>query len=534
MPKLSHIPKPIILCIVDGWGQAPASAGNAITGAQPANFTRLRLTYPHTILTTSGTSVGLPQGEVGNSEVGHLNLGAGRIVLQDLLRIDSAVADGSFFTNQAFAGAINHIKTTGGNVHLMGLVGLGSVHSSTSHLFALLSLLQKSDVPKERVKLHIFTDGRDSPPASAKAVIGELSEKLEKENLGQIASISGRYYAMDRDNRWERTAAAYFVTLGQTLNLKSDPARAIDDSYLEGITDEFIEPVAIADADGNAVGRIKESDAVIFFNFRPDRARQLARAFLLPSLEGQKTASGESVQAFERGPKIKNLFFVSMTQYQRGLPVSAVAFPPNEVALPLARIISERGLKQLHMAETEKYAHVTYFFNGGREEPFQGEDRVLINSQKVASYDLVPEMSTPQITEKLINEIKSGVYDFIVVNLANADMVGHTGNFEATLKAVNAVDAALAQIAKTALGVGGGLIITSDHGNAEEMIDSQTGQIDTQHNASPAPCLFVFKEFAGNGIVLPEGLLADVAPTILALLNIPKPAAMTGRNLLIA
>ncbi|MEX2028403.1 MAG: 2,3-bisphosphoglycerate-independent phosphoglycerate mutase [Candidatus Curtissbacteria bacterium] len=532
MLKTSQIPKPIILCILDGWGQAPPTTANAITSAQPANFTRLRLTYPHTILTTSGTSVGLPQGEVGNSEVGHLNLGAGRIVLQDLLRIDSAISDGSFFTNQAFAGAVNHIKVTGGNIHLMGLVGLGSVHSSTGHLFALLALLQKSGVPKEKVMLHIFTDGRDSPPTSAKTAVGELAEKLEAENLGQIASVSGRYYAMDRDNRWERTAATYFVTLGQTLNLKSDPVQAIEDSYLEGKTDEFIEPVAISGKDGNARGRIKESDAVIFFNFRPDRARQLSQAFLRVSLDGQKATSGEAVQAFERGAKIKNLFFVSMTQYERGLSVSAIAFPPNEVALPLARILSERGLKQLHIAETEKYAHVTYFFNGGREEPFPGEDRVLIDSQKVASYDLVPEMSTPQITEKLINEIKSGIYDFIVVNLANADMVSHTGNFQATIKAVNAVDACLAQIVKIALGVGGGLIITSDHGNAEEMINSQTGQIDTQHNSSPAPCLFVFKEFAQNAIQVPEGLLADVAPTILSLLNIPKPATMTGRNLL--
>lgn len=532
MLKPSHIPKPLVLCILDGWGQAPPSPSNAITSANPVNFTMAWQNFPHTILATSGISVGLPQAEVGNSEVGHLNLGAGRIVFQDQLRIDNAITGGSFFTNEAFTGAVNHCQKSSCNIHLMGLVGLGFVHSSNSHLFALLSLLQKKSVPKERIKLHLFTDGRDSPPASAKQVVLQIEQKISEENLGQIASISGRYYSMDRDNRWERTAKAYFAMLGQTLNLKTDPQKAIEDSYADGKTDEFIEPLAIVDQEGNLAGPVKENDAVIFFNFRPDRARQLTKAFVLPSLDHQKASSGDEVKTFERGPKIENLFFASMTQYEKGLPVSAVAFPSEEVKIPLAQIVSERNMRQLHIAETEKYAHVTYFFNGGREEPFPGEDRVLVNSQKVASYDLVPEMSTPQVTEKLISKIKSGIYDFIVVNLASADMVGHTGNFEATEKAINTIDICLKQIMETTLGAGGALVICADHGNAEEMVNSQTGQINTQHNDSPAPCIFAVKEFEGNAQELPEGLLADVAPTILSLLNIPKPSMMTGRNLL--
>ncbi len=532
MLKPSQIPKPLVLCILDGWGQTPSSPSNAITCANPVNFTRFWQNFPHTTLATSGTSVGLPQGEVGNSEVGHLNLGAGKIVFQDQQRIDSAISDGSFFTNLAFAGAINHCHKTGGNIHLLGLIGTGFVHSSISHLFALLNLFQQKSVAKEKVKLHLFTDGRDSPQTSAKLLISQIQEKLDRQNLGQISSICGRYYAMDRDNRWERTAKAYFAILGRTTNLKNDPQKAIEDSYTDGKTDEFIEPFALTDQEGNLIGPVKENDALIFFNFRPDRARQLTKAFVLPTLSGQETASGDKVEAFDRGAKIDNLFFVSMTEYEKDLPVSAVAFGPNEVSMPLARVLSERHLKQLHISETEKYAHVTYFFNGGREEPFPGEDRILVNSQKVASYDLVPQMSTPEVCKKLITYIASGIYDFIVVNLANADMVGHTGNFEATVKAINAIDECLKQITEATLGAGGALLITADHGNAEEMADVKTGQIDTQHNASPAPCIFVIKEFARNAQELPEGLLADVAPTILSLLNIPKPSSMTGKNLL--
>lgn len=532
MLKPSQIPKPLVLCILDGWGQAPPSPANAITSANPVNFTRFWLNFPHTTLATSGTNVGLPQGEVGNSEVGHLNLGAGKIVLQDQLKIDSAISNGSFFTNPAFLNAIDHSQKTGGNIHLLGLIGTGFVHSSTSHLFALLNLFQQKSFPGEKVKLHLFTDGRDSPPTSGKLLISQIQEKLESQNLGQISSISGRYYAMDRDNRWERTAKAYFAITGRTTNRKNDPQKAVDDSYTDGKTDEFIEPLVLIDQEGNPIGPVKKSDTVIFFNFRPDRARQLTKAFVLPTLSGQKAMSGDKIETFDRGAKIDDLFFASMTEYEKDLPVSAIAFGPDEVSMPLAKVLSQRRLKQLHIAETEKYAHVTYFFNGGQEEPFPGEDRILINSRKVASYDLAPEMSTPEVCEKLTAKILAGIYDFIVVNLANADMVGHTGNFEATVKAINAIDVCLKQLMEATTQVGGMLLITADHGNAEEMFNTKTGEIDTQHNASPAPCIFVFKELEGNNAQLAEGLLADVAPTILSLLNIPKPSSMTGKNLL--
>ncbi len=531
MALFSNIPKPVVLCILDGWGMAPPSPSNAITLAPCSNFENLWTQYPHALLSTSGINVGLPQGQVGNSEVGHLNLGAGRIVFQDVLRIDNAIADNSFFTNPAFLAAVAHIKTNNSQIHLMGLIGHGAVHSANSHLFALLSFLQKQGITKEKVKLHLFTDGRDSPPTLAKLLVAQIQEKLESENLGQIASISGRYYAMDRDNRWGRTALAYFALLGQSPNRQTSPVSVIENSYHEGKTDEFIKPTIITGADRQPVGPISTSDAVIFFNFRADRARQLTKAFVLDSLNDFRAASGDKVTTFQRGPKLENLFFVTMCKYQDGLPVSAVAFPPQTVPMVLAQVMSERNLKQLHIAETEKYAHVTYFFNGGQEEPFAGEDRILVNSQKVASYDLAPQMSTPEITKKLIAAITQGVYDFIVVNYAGADMVGHTGNLAATIEAVKTIDGALEQIKKAVLASNGLLIITSDHGNAEKM-QSASGQIETEHTASPAPCILVSGTLEQIKLKTQEGLLADVAPTILAALNIPRPPLMTGKNLL--
>lgn len=529
--KLSYIPKPIVLCILDGWGMAPPSPTNAITQVPSSNFQSMWAEYPHLLLPTSGINVGLPQGQAGDSEVGHLNLGAGRIVYQSVLRIDNAIADGSFFTNVAFQKAVDHAQKNSSQIHLMGLVGQGAVHSSTSHLYALLTFLQRNDVPKEKVKLHLFTDGRDSPPTSGKSQITQIQEKLVSENLGQIATVSGRYYAMDRDNRWDRTALAYFAITGKTKNRQPDPIRLVEDSYAKGKTDEFLIPAQITGTDGQPVGIISANDAVIFFNFRPDRARQLTRAFVSDSLESIKSASGDKVFTFDRGPKIPNLFFVTMTEYEKDLSVSAVAFPPEPVTLPLAQVLSERNLKQLHIAETEKYAHVTYFFNGGREESFPGEDRILISSQKVASYDLVPQMSAPEITKKLLAKITTELYDFIVVNFANADMVGHSGNLEATIKAVKTIDESLGQIKKSTLAQKGLLIVTADHGNAEEMTRAN-GQISTQHSLNPAPCIFIANGLENGGHQLPEGLLADIAPTILAFLNIPKPPPMTGNNLL--
>lgn len=532
MLKIISKPKPLILCILDGWGIAPHNPGNAISLAQPVNFNSLWFSYPHTILLTSGQSVGLPAAEAGNSEVGHLNLGAGRIVFQDLLRINLAITNGSFFENEAFLKACKHRETNDSRIHLMGLVSPGVVHSEIKHLYALLKLLQQESINPSKIKIHLFTDGRDSPPTSAKIYLQEILKRLREENLGEIATLSGRYFAMDRDNRWDRTEKAYTTLLGKSPNLQTDPVVSIEKSYSEGKTDEFIEPIVFVDNNGNPVGPIASGDSVIFFNYRPDRARQLTQAFVLENFKSLQTSSGEGVKTFSRGPKLANLFFVTMTEYEKGLPVSAVAFPHRGVVMPVARVFSEINDRQLHIAETEKYAHVTYFFNGGQELPFNGEDRILVNSKKVASYDQAPEMSTPEITKHLIGRINNRVYDFIVVNLANADMVGHTGNLNATIQGIQAIDIHLGIIAKAALSAGGGVIITADHGNAEEMINPKTARIDTEHNANPAPCILVFKELRGVNTQLPRGILADIAPTILGILKISKPSQMTGRNLL--
>lgn len=532
MLNILNKPKPLVLCVLDGWGVAPDSRGNAVTRANCVNFNRLWFSFPHTLLKSSGSAVGLPEGQVGNSEVGHLNLGAGRIVFQDVMRINAAIANGNFFENEAYIGAIEHVKKYNSRIHVMGLIGSGIVHSEINHLWALLYLFQREKLDSPRVKIHIFTDGRDSPPASAKAYVHEIESRLIKENLGQIASVCGRYFAMDRDNRWDRTAKAYFGLLGQSLKTALSADAAIANSYAEGKTDEFIEPIIILGNDSKPIGPIEENDAVIFFNYRSDRVRQLTRAFVLEKLEKIKASSGETIETFNRGLKIKNLFFVTTTEYEKGLPVSDIAFKPDPVLLPLSRIIAERHLHQLHIAETEKYAHVTYFFNGGREVPFNGEKRILINSQKVASYDLKPEMSTPSITKEVIRHIASRVYDFIIVNFANADMVSHTGNFEAAVLGIKCIDDHLGPLVKSVLSIGGGVIVTADHGNAEEMINLKTGQADTEHNSNSVPCLLIFKDFQNNSVQLPLGILADVAPTILDILRIPKPSQMTGRSLI--
>lgn len=532
MLRITGKPRPIVLLILDGWGYADPGPGNAITQASPKNFNEYWFSYPHTLLVASGQAVGLPDGIFGNSEVGHTNLGAGRVVFQDLLRLNNAIADGSFFQNEAFLGALEHINKNSSNIHLMGLVGLGAVHSEIGHLYSLLSFFQRNKIPASRIKIHVFTDGRDSPPSSARAVITNLEEKLTKENLGRIASIGGRYYAMDRDNRWDRTAKAYLAILGKSEKKDKSALAVIDKSYGENVTDEFIIPTIIVDESGVPVGPVEANDAVIFFNYRPDRARQLTKAFVLDDLSQLKTSSNENIQSFNRGPKLKNIYFVSLTRYERNLPVTKAAFSPEEVTMPIARVFSERNLKQVHAAETEKYAHVTYFFNGGLEQPFSGEERLLINSPKVATYIQAPQMATPEITAKLIEKIESKNYDFIVVNFANADMVGHTGDIPATIKGVQCIDANLGMLAKATLAAGGGLIVTADHGNAEVMLKLGTGEPDTEHNISPVPALFIFDELRGQNIQLPQGLLADIAPTILGILQIPKPSQMTGRSLL--
>jgi len=532
MLKISQKPKPLVMLILDGWGVAQDSAGNAITHANPKNFNDLWYSFPHATLSSAGQSVGLPEGQVGNSEVGHLNLGAGRIVFQDLLRINMSIADGTFFENAAFKAAVDHVQKNGSKIHLMGLVGLGSVHSEREHLYALLSFIARQGISQARVKLHLFTDGRDSPPTSARFYLNEIKSKIASLGIGQIATISGRYFAMDRDNRWDRIEKAYNAICGIGQNTEKDPIEAVEQSYKESKTDEFIEPVIIVDESQVPVGKVSAGDAVIFLNYRPDRARQLTKAFVFEDLTNFQTSSGDKIITFDRGKKIENLFFVSMTRYERDLPVNKIAFEPKEVEMPISRVFSELGAKQLHMAETEKYAHITYFFNGGREKIFPYEDRILIDSPKVTSYDQKPEMSTPEITKTLISKVNTNLYDFIVCNFANADMVAHTGKLDATIRAVQIIDNFLGDIVRLIFAKGGGVVITSDHGNAEEMINLRTGEIDTEHNINPSPCIFAFDKLRGQNTQFPQGLLADVAPSILSLMQIPKPQQMTGRSLL--
>lgn len=536
----------IVLIIMDGWGIAPPSPGNAVTLAKTPNINRFWVLFPHTTLSASGEAVGLPHGEKGNSETGHLNLGAGRIVYQDLPRINMAIADGSFFNNHAFLQAIDFVKKNNSGLHLLGLIGQSGTHASIEHLFALLLLAKQQKV--KNVYLHLFTDGRDSPPKSALTYITQVENKIKELGIGQIASISGRYYAMDRDNRWERTQKAYEVmTLG--VGEKANSAKeAVKKAYEAGVSDEFILPTVILDNGKNPVGLICENDAVIFYNYRIDRPRQLTKAFVLPdfeNLKGKKVAfdpytekyykktyvEKEIKGTFQRKKIIKNLCFVTMTEYEKELPC-LVAFPPIKVQLPIARVIAEEELRQLHISETEKERFVTYYFNGQREDAFLGEDRIEIPSPNVSTYDLKPEMSANSITETVIQRLRMNLYNFIVINFANPDMVGHTGVIEAGIKACETVDDCVGRITQEVLAKDGVCLITADHGNVEEMINLSTGGIDTEHSSNPVPFICVSKNFRGKNIFLPSGILADVAPTVLKLLKIEPPATFTGRNLL--
>ncbi len=544
-------PKFALLAVLDGWGLAAASPGNAIAHAQLPNMNSFWASYPHCELLASGDSVGLPHGEDGNTETGHLNLGAGRIVYQDLERINISIADGSFYQNQQLLAAIAHAKQNNSDLHLMGLIGSGGVHSNIEHLFALIDLVQKNNF--NRLFLHLFTDGRDSPPTSAKIYMARVREVTEKKGIGAIASISGRYYAMDRDLRWDRTSKTYCALVkGQCPKVRT-PEEAIDASYAEGKTDEFIEPSIVTSPDGNPVALIKDNDAVIFFNFRIDRPRQLALSFLLTDFSRANASWGYDpysvkykkthlqgtpaiVQSpFDRGPKLKNLFFVTMTEYSKSIVEAGacVAFPPQIVEMPLGRIISEHGFKQLRASESEKERFVTFYFNGQLEIAFSGEERLTIPSPKIATYDLKPEMSARELTEAVLSRLREdGEYKFVLLNFANVDMVGHTGNIGAATKACEVVDECIGKLASWALAYDGLLLITADHGNSEEMIDSQTGQIETEHSTNPVPFIAVSKNLLGKSITLPSGILADVAPTILSALNLQVPTSMTGRNLL--
>ncbi len=521
----SRRPRPFVLIIMDGWGVNPRTEGNAIALARTPNIDKIAREWPHTTVRTSGEAVGLPDGQMGNSEVGHQNIGAGKRVLQDYTRVSESIRDGSFFSNPAFLKAIEHVKKHQSQLHICGLLGNGGVHAHESHLEALLQLAARHDI--ERVFIHAFTDGRDSSPTGGIEFMRQLESRAREAggaHPAKVATVSGRYYAMDRDNRWDRTAMTYFaMTRGEGLHAPSALA-AIQQSYDKNVTDEFIVPTVIME-DGHPVAVVKEGDALIHYNFRPDRARQLTKAFVMQDLPPQ--AQGK----FERGPRMQDLAYVMMTQYEEGLDAE-VAYRADEVEMPLARVISEQGMTQFHTAETEKYAHVTFFINGRREVPFKGEDRLLVPSPKVQTYDLQPEMSAAGVTDTAIEHIRSGQYDLVIMNYANADMVGHTGVLEATIKAVETVDVGVGRVVEAALAVGGALLITADHGNAEQLIEYDTGKPFTSHTTYPVPLYLVAPEFA-QAHLRSDGILADVSPTVLQIMHIQQPKDMQGRSLIL-
>lgn len=536
----------VILVILDGWGIAPASPSNAISQANTINFDRFMASYPHTRLDAAGVSVGLPRGEDGNTETGHINLGAGRIVYQNLERINMAIAEGTFFKNKVLLEAINHAVINKSNLHFMGLIGAGGVHSNIEHLFALIQLAKRKGV--KNLYLHLFTDGRDSPPTSAQTYIDQVNKVIEREGIGKIASIMGRYWAMDRDQRWERTKKAYFALSKGIGTLVNTPEEAIKASYKQGITDEFIEPFLISKDLKEPITSIVDKDSVIFFNFRIDRPRQLSKAFVLDDfkkaqiyfdndkLDEEKELAKKTSQKsklFDRGKPI-NLYFTTMTEYSKSLVKEGAipAYPPEQVDNNLGAVLSVNKISQLRITESEKERFVTFYFNGLNEKPYPGEQRIIIPSLKVQTYDQKPEMSSSEITERLLKELKRMRYKFILVNYPNPDMVGHTGNIGPTIKAVEVVDNCLGKIANFVLAYNGVLLITADHGNAEEMVNPHTGEVDTEHSRSNVPFIAVSKNLIGRPQTISSGILADVAPTILNLLGFRIPSQMTGKNLL--
>jgi 2,3-bisphosphoglycerate-independent phosphoglycerate mutase len=505
----------ILLLVMDGFGINQKKEGNAIALANKPNLDRLFADYPHTVLAASGLDVGLPEGQMGNSEVGHLNFGAGRIVYQEITRIDKAIKDGSFFENKVLLEAMNKVKENNSALHLMGLVSDGGVHSSLNHLYALLKLAKNKGV--RELYVHAFMDGRDTSPTAGKEYIKQLLEKFREYEVGSLSTIVGRYYAMDRDKRWERVEKAYRAMVYGEGKLTSDTVRAVEESYQEEVTDEFIKPIVVSESGNPLSGRIKENDMGIFFNFRADRARELSYVL-----------SEKDFKEFDRGNNL-TIHLVNMTQYDEKLK-TPVAFPPNKLKNILPEVLSKRGLKQLRIAETEKYAHVTFFFNGGEETPFEGEDRILVHSPKVPTYDLKPEMSAYEVTDKVVQAIESKKYDFILLNYANPDMVGHTGVLEAAIKAIEAVDTCVGRVVDAVKEVGGAAMVTADHGNAEMMVDSNNGEPFTAHTTDLVPFILVKDGFKGK--LRSRGILADVAPTILYLMGIPKPTEMDGQNLI--
>ena len=507
--------KPVVLMILDGFGLTDEINGNAIAAANTPTIDNLMATWPFVKGYASGLAVGLPDGQMGNSEVGHLNMGAGRVVYQDLTRITKSIEDGDFFEKEELLKAIDNCKEHRSDLHLYGLMSDGGVHSDIRHLYAILSLCKQNGL--ERVYVHCFMDGRDTSPTSGIDYIRELVAKIEEIGVGQIASICGRYYAMDRDNRWERVEKAYrSLVYGEGIE-ETDPIEAMEHSYAREVTDEFIEPTVIV-KEGKPLSVIREGDSIIFFNFRPDRAREISRTFCCDEFDG-----------FDRGERIHTCY-VCFTDYDNTIPNKLVVFKDEEIINTFGEYISKNGLRQARIAETEKYAHVTFFFNGGVETPNENEDRFLIPSPKVATYDLKPEMSAPEVCTTLIEKIRSQLYDCIVINFANPDMVGHTGVMEAVIKAIETIDDCVRQVVDAILEVDGTMFLCADHGNAEELINPETGEPWTAHTTNPVPFILINGP-EGKGL-RENGRLCDIAPTLLELLQLPQPAEMTGQSLL--
>lgn len=508
-------PKPVVLAVIDGWGIAPHWGGNAVTLAKIPFMNKAMQDFPHTSLQASGEGVGLPPNERGNSEVGHLNIGAGQVVLQYFPSITKAIQDKTFFTNEVILKGFTQAKQNGKRVHIIGLVSPGGIHSHIEHLYALLEVAKQQQFTE--VCIHAITDGRDTPPFVSQEFLAAVSAKTKELGVGCICTVSGRYYSMDRDHRWERVEKSYRAMVEGVGPTAATPEAAVAAAYRDGYSDEFIPPTVIQ-GPRNTFKPIMDGDTVIFFNFRGDRAREVTQALMKPNFEG-----------FDRKKTLKDLYFVGFTYYEEGLPIH-VAFRPHNVQKSLANVISEANLRQLHVAESEKYAHVTYFFNGGSEQAVKGEDRIVIPSPHVPSFDQVPEMSTPQIADTVSQNI--GRYDFIVLNFACPDMVGHTGNLRAAIKACEAVDAGLAKIYQAVSQAGGLLAITADHGNVEQMVNPKTGEPDTEHTNNPVPFI-VTGSAVSNCQLRSGGTLSDIAPTLLHILNIAKPVEMTGSSLLV-
>jgi 2,3-bisphosphoglycerate-independent phosphoglycerate mutase len=532
MPRV----KPLVLIILDGWGYSPKTEANAIALARKPVYDRLLREYPNTLIQTSGHAVGLPDGQMGNSEVGHLNIGAGRIVHMDSTRIELMIQNGEFFSHSVLLKAMKNAQTAGRGLHLFGLLSDGGVHSYQTHLHALLKMTKQNGLDANRVFVHAFMDGRDTLPTNGAGYLEQLQKAMREYNTGQIASVSGRYYAMDRDRRWERILRATNAMLhGEGEGGKhSDPVQGVKDSYNKNVTDEFIVPFVCTGKSGAPVGTLQDDDSCICFNFRADRVRQITRALTrnsgLNEQAGRDLPGAEDLDAtIPRDSTPKNLTYICMTQYDKKFSLPVVV-PPETMDNILANVMGQMNLRNLRVAESEKYAHVTYFFNGGVEQPFPGEDRVMVQSPKVATYDLKPEMSAAGIADTVIKAVEDATFDVIIVNFANADMVGHSGKIDPTVKAVEVVDACLGRIELSVRAKGGAMLITADHGNAEQMIDPVTGGPHTAHTTNPVPFIVVAengKKFA----LKPGGSLRDISPTVLGMLGLDEPKEMTGQDL---